>query len=917
MPERNLRLLSLDGGGVHGLSSLIILQQLMSTINRDHPPKPCDYFDLIGGTSTGGIIALMLGRLRMGIDECIDAYVALSDDVFKKRRHRLTLKGKIQGRFDKLALEKAIKLILVQHGFNENELLRDNSDSVCKVAVYAACKETGDAVCFKSYQATSVNSHLFNSTKIWEACRATSAATSFFDPITIGPFGESFVNAAAVGINNPVYSVWNEAQEIWSAGHLTENLNCFVSIGTGMPGLKPFKDNMFDISKTLAAIATETEKTAERFRCDKFKLVEDGLYYRFSVIKGLETVGLQEAVKKAEIAAATLRYIQSQEVFRQFEACVLKMSQEFQGSLSLAGVPITQNFVPRSADTAEMERVLLSDRRFSEQTVYVLYSLGGMGKTTLAADFVRKHHTKFSAVFWLDGRNKQNLTRSIAMCAIRIPDQAISEQSRKDLSNGDVSVDVVLIRVMSWLEKSGNSSWLLVFDNVDKDAHNEDEYVYDLSRYFPPSHGSILATTRLSRLAQLGSSRRLDKAKDVEARSIFGKWYGSEINDENINRLLRELDGLPLALAQAAAYLGETRMEFADYLLYYKEQWRKLMGYQENSILCHANRNIATTWLISLQAIQAKNPASINLLRVWAFLDNKSMFYGLLGGVAKASNNVFPEWLRALATDKLRFIEATRLLLSYSMIEMIQGDSVCYSVHPVVHRCAAEVDITKPEQLEFLKIAISLVGLAVPETKNSDYWTVSRKLLPHATLCSQLLLSARDRLVVKSTVGSKHLSTIDTVNNLGVLCQGLGKLNEAESMCVKALQGREQLLGPDHMATLGSANNLALVYLDKDKLEKAENLFRRAFEGLAEVLGLAHLSTLRVWANLGLVYTRKGDFNEAEATLRQVLKEYETTIGPDHTYTLRVVNSLGHIFEDQGRLAEAEEMYTRALTDVR
>lgn len=442
-------------------------------------------------------------------------------------------------------------------------------------------------------------------------------------------------------------------------------------------------------------------------------------------------------------------------------------------------------------------------------------------------------------------------------------------------------------------------------------------------------------------------------------------------DDENINRLLRELDGLPLALAQAAAYLGETRMEFADYLLYYKEQWKKLMGYQGNSILCHTNRNIATTWLISLQAIQAKNPASINLLRVWAFLDNKSMFYGLLGGVAKASNNVFPEWLRALATDKLKFIEATRLLLSYSMIEMIQGDSVCYSVHLVVHRCAAEVDITKPEQLEFLKIAISLVGLAVPETKNSDYWTVSRKLLPHATLCSQLLLSARDRLGVKveasyshqrtddlqsnegkieispiaeaahrladfhrthgnlllaydlykyaleskqSTVGSKHLSTLDTVNNLGILCQGLGKHNEAESMCVKALQGREQLLGPDHMATLGSANNLALVYLDKDKLEKAENLFRRAFEGRAEVLGLAHLSTLRVWANLGLVYTRKGDFNEAEATLRQVLKEYETTIGPDHTYTLRVVNSLGHIFEDQGRLAEAEEMYTRALT---
>lgn len=54
MPGRNLKLLCLDGGGVRGLSSLYILQKLMETINPEHPPKPCEYFDIIGGTSTGG-----------------------------------------------------------------------------------------------------------------------------------------------------------------------------------------------------------------------------------------------------------------------------------------------------------------------------------------------------------------------------------------------------------------------------------------------------------------------------------------------------------------------------------------------------------------------------------------------------------------------------------------------------------------------------------------------------------------------------------------------------------------------------------------------------------------------------------------------------------------------------------------------
>lgn len=56
MSGQELRLLALDGGGVRGLSSLIILQQLMETVDPESPPKPCEYFDMIGGTSTGGCV---------------------------------------------------------------------------------------------------------------------------------------------------------------------------------------------------------------------------------------------------------------------------------------------------------------------------------------------------------------------------------------------------------------------------------------------------------------------------------------------------------------------------------------------------------------------------------------------------------------------------------------------------------------------------------------------------------------------------------------------------------------------------------------------------------------------------------------------------------------------------------------------
>jgi patatin-like phospholipase/acyl hydrolase len=54
MAERNLNILSLDGGGVRGISTLYILKEIMASVTADPSPKPCDYFDMIGGTGSGG-----------------------------------------------------------------------------------------------------------------------------------------------------------------------------------------------------------------------------------------------------------------------------------------------------------------------------------------------------------------------------------------------------------------------------------------------------------------------------------------------------------------------------------------------------------------------------------------------------------------------------------------------------------------------------------------------------------------------------------------------------------------------------------------------------------------------------------------------------------------------------------------------
>ena len=184
----------------------------------------------------------------------------------------------------------------------------------------ATSKETSETVCLTSYKSPRGNNDLLNSVKIWEACRATSAASSFFDPIAIGRFKEEFVDGAT-GANNPVVELWNQAQLMWGPDPLEGKVQCLVSIGTGIPSLKPFRDDLLHIGETLVAIATETEQTAERFRRDKAYLDNSNRYFRFNVVRGLEDIGLEESTKRKEIAAATRRYVASQDVFKQMQAC--------------------------------------------------------------------------------------------------------------------------------------------------------------------------------------------------------------------------------------------------------------------------------------------------------------------------------------------------------------------------------------------------------------------------------------------------------------------------------------------------------------------------------------------------------------------------------------------------------------------
>lgn len=79
------------------------------------------------------LIAIMLGRLQMSIDECIDAYLKLSGKVFRKTKSKVTVRGMIQGRFDSDELRRAVEEIIESKGLPADALLKDAPDAACKV----------------------------------------------------------------------------------------------------------------------------------------------------------------------------------------------------------------------------------------------------------------------------------------------------------------------------------------------------------------------------------------------------------------------------------------------------------------------------------------------------------------------------------------------------------------------------------------------------------------------------------------------------------------------------------------------------------------------------------------------------------------------------------------------------------------
>jgi tetratricopeptide (TPR) repeat protein len=433
------------------------------------------------------------------------------------------------------------------------------------------------------------------------------------------------------------------------------------------------------------------------------------------------------------------------------------------------------------------------------------------------------------------------------------------------------------------------------------------------------------------------------------------------------DHLLELLDGLPLAIAQAGAYIHTTGSGLAKYISFYEQQWDELMTpgpLNDPTLKDYPDRSVWTTWTISYHAIREKHEHTANLLLLWSFLDNKDLWYGLL---SKACQNdwraakMLTKWIGKVANSEIQFTGAMRLLRNYSLVEEIAG-TTSYATHPVVHQWTRSSQ-GRHFETDLMQLAIVVVGQCVPYHHELDYYTLQRRLLPHAQVCfnhvvetkafdrlgaeeghdedidqfeeHETFLSALSDLGVlyqhqnkfseaeelytralrgmENTLGPSNISTLGLISAMGTLYGKQGKLLEAEKMYKQALRGMEEVLGPDHSSTLGTVNNLGGLYREQGKLAEAEKMYERTLRGTEEVLGPDHPSTLDTVNNLGNLYHEQGKLAEAEKMYERALRGTEEVLGPDHPLTLDTVSNLGNLYREQGKLAEAEKMYERAL----
>ncbi|MEU4671868.1 FxSxx-COOH system tetratricopeptide repeat protein [Amycolatopsis sp. NPDC023774] len=531
--------------------------------------------------------------------------------------------------------------------------------------------------------------------------------------------------------------------------------------------------------------------------------------------------------------------------------------------------PETGLFVGRSGELEQLEKALSVSGRAA---VVAVHGLGGVGKSTLAAQFAHLNAARFEFRWWVTADSPAAIDGGLAELAVALLPAVI-----------DLPVEERIALGVRWL--ATHDKWLLVLDNLTAPTHAAPL----LERV---RSGTIIITSRQSTGWRDLTAVPLDVLAPGEALGLLERIVQVEWPEANLaegERLCAELGWLPLAVEQAAAYIAQTRITPARYLdLLAQLPARMFTATAEGG---DAQRTIGRVWRVTLDHL-VSTPSAGQLLRVLAWYASDEIPRGLL-------DDIFTE------PDLL---DAVGRLAAYSMINLTADTIGVHRLVQAVTRTPDDADPHRhPEDIAAAcVVATTALNDAVDELdhRTPSSWPGYRAIQPHAR-------ALFDRTA--PDVDTEDMSVL--LIKMGVYLDSQGDTASAIAYLTRAAQGSERRHDSDQSTTLGAFTNLANAYLAAGDLDRAIPLIESTLAKTLIEYGSDDRSTQVLRNNLANAYKSAGDLERAIPLLEAAVADRERLWGLDHPDTLVARNNLANAYRDARDFSRAIELHASVVAD--
>ncbi|MDR4460475.1 MAG: TIR domain-containing protein [Nitrospirales bacterium] len=381
-------------------------------------------------------------------------------------------------------------------------------------------------------------------------------------------------------------------------------------------------------------------------------------------------------------------------------------------------IPLERNpfFTGREEILGEIHEALVSTKRAA------LSGLGGIGKTQTAVEYAYRHKDDYSHILWVKAEYKESLTSDFTQLAsvLNLPEKQAQDQQE------------IVKAVQRWLQQ--HDQWLLILDNAD-DLYLIQPFIQNLQT------GHILLTTRAQATGTISKVevRELPEQEGVvfllrRAKLVHkGTPYETTSQELRIQAMaiIKELDGLPLALDQAGAYIEATHCGLAAYFELYQSHGIELL--KERGLFAPGHPDpVATTWVLSFQKIEQANPAAAELLRFCAFLHPDSIPEELITERASELGPV----LGPVAGNALSFNNAIGDILNFSLIHRDMNTHTL-EIHRLVQAIILE-SLNDETRKQWIERFVRTMNRLLPDVK-FETWPHYDRLLSQAQQCASFI----------------------------------------------------------------------------------------------------------------------------------------------------------------------------------